>query len=149
MKRSVLVVAMIVLGATTVVADQALIEQSHALMKANGKNLGGVLSPMARGEKPYDQAAIDAALAQLDATAKKLPSLYPASVKAVKQTSEYTPSPKIWDDRAGFDAAIAAFGKAVTEAKGKIKDADSLKATLPTIGKSCSGCHETFRVKNS
>lgn len=67
----------------------------------------------------------------------------------MKQTSEYTPSPKIWDDRPGFDAAIAAFGKAVTEAKGKIKDVDSLKATLPTIGKSCSGCHETFRVKNS
>ncbi|MGL5167240.1 MAG: c-type cytochrome [Afipia sp.] len=149
MRRSVLVAAMIVLGATTVVAEQALIEQSHALMKANGKNLGGVLSPMARGEKPYDQAAIDAALTQLDETAKKLPSLYPASVKDVKQTSEYTPSPKIWDDRPGFDAAIAAFGKAVTEAKGKIKDSDSLKATLPTIGKSCSGCHETFRVKNS
>ncbi|MDZ4366599.1 MAG: cytochrome c [Afipia sp.] len=149
MRRSVLVAAAILLGATAVVAQQAEIEQSHALMKANGKNLGGVLSPMARGDKPYDQAAINAALTQLDETAKKLPSLYPASVKAVKQTSEYTPSPKIWDDRPGFDAAIAAFSKAVTEAKGKIKDVDSLKATLPTIGKSCSGCHETFRVKNS
>lgn len=85
MKRSVLVAAMIVLGATTVVADQALIEQSHALMKANGKNLGGVLSPMAKGDKPYDQAAINAALTQLDETAKKLPSLYPASVKAVSK----------------------------------------------------------------
>jgi cytochrome c556 len=149
MRRSVLVAAAILLGATAVVAQQAEIEQSHTLMKANGKNLGGVLSPMARGDKPYDQAAINAALTQLDETAKKLPSLYPVSVKAVKQTSEYTPSPKIWDDRPGFDAAIAAFGKAVTEAKGKIKDVDGLKATLPTIGKSCSGCHETFRVKNS
>ncbi|MFX8891513.1 cytochrome c, partial [Acinetobacter baumannii] len=80
--------------------------QSHAQMKANGKSLGGTLSPMARGDKPYDQAAVDAALAQLDESAKKLPSLYPASVKDVKQTSEYTPSPKIWDDRPGFDAAI-------------------------------------------
>lgn len=149
MKRSVLVAAVMLLGIGAVAADQALIEQSHAQMKANGKSLGGTLSPMARGDKPYDQAAVDAALAQLDESAKKLPSLYPASVKDVKQTSEYTPSPKIWDDRPGFDAAIAAFGKAVTEAKGKIKDADSLKATLPTIGKSCSGCHETFRVKNS
>ncbi|MES2168406.1 MAG: cytochrome c [Pseudomonadota bacterium] len=149
MKRSVLVAAAMLLGIGAVAAQQDLIEQSHALMKANGKNLGGVLSPMVRGEKPYDQAAVDAALTQLDETAKKLPSLYPASVKDVKQTSEYTPSPKIWEDRPGFDAAIAAFGKSVTEAKGKIKDLDSLKATLPTIGKSCSGCHETFRVKNS
>ena len=149
MKRSVLVASAMLLGIGAVAAQQDLIEQSHALMKANGKNLGGVLSPMVRGEKPYDQAAVDAALTQLDETAKKLPSLYPASVKDVKQTSEYTPSPKIWEDRPGFDAAIAAFGKSVTEAKGKIKDLDSLKATLPTIGKSCSGCHETFRVKNS
>ncbi|CAN5249456.1 cytochrome c [soil metagenome] len=149
MKRSVLVAAVMLLGIGAVAAQQDLIEQSHAQMKANGKSLGGTLSPMARGDKPYDQAAIDAALAQLDETAKKLPTLYPVSIKDVKQTSEYTPSPKIWDDKAGFDAAIAAFGKAVTEAKGKIKDADSLKATLPTIGKSCSGCHETFRVKNS
>lgn len=149
MKRAVLVVAAILFGATAVVAQQDLIEQSHASMKANGKSLGGTLSPMARGDKPYDQAAVDAALAQLEESAKKIPSFYPASVKDVKQTSEYTPSPKIWEDKAGFDAAVANFAKAVTEAKGKIKDADSLKATLPTIGKSCSGCHETYRVKNS
>ena len=99
MKRSVLVAAAMLLGIGAVAAQQDLIEQSHALMKANGKNLGGVLSPMVRGEKPYDQAAVDAALTQLDETAKKLPSLYPASVKDVKQTSEYTPSPKIWEDR--------------------------------------------------
>lgn len=149
MRRSVLVAAALLLGATAVVAQQDLIAQSQTLMKANGKNLGGVLSPMARGEKPYDQAAINAALAQLDDTAKKLPSLFPASLKNVKRDSEYAPSAKVWDDRAGFDVAIANFGKAVTEAKGKIKNVDSLKATLPTIGKSCSGCHETFRVKKS
>lgn len=149
MKRAVLVVAAVLFGATAVVAQQDLIEQSHASMKANGKALGGTLSPMARGDKPYDQAAVDAALAQLEESAKKIPSLYPASVKDVKQTSEYTPSPKIWEDKAGFDAATANFAKAVSEAKGKIKDLDSLKATMPSIGKSCSGCHETYRVKNS
>lgn len=149
MRRAVLVIAAVLFGATAVVAQQDLIDQSHASMKANGKALGGTLSPMARGDKPYDQAAVDAALAQLEDSAKKIPSFYPASVKDVKQTSDYTPSPKIWDDKAGFDAAVSSFVKAVSEAKGKIKDLDSLKATLPTIGKSCSGCHETFRVKNS
>ncbi|MBN9585526.1 MAG: cytochrome C [Afipia sp. 62-7] len=149
MKRSLIVAAVLLLGVGAVAAQQDIIEQSHAGMKANGKALGGTLSPMARGDKPYDQSAIDAALAVLEDCAKKLPTLYPASIKDVKQTAEYTPSPKIWSDKAGFDAAIATFSKAVTEAKGKIKDADSLKTTLPTIGKSCSGCHETFRVKNS
>ena len=36
----------------------------------------------------------------------------------------------------------------MTEAKGKIKDLDTLKATFPAVGKECGGCHETFRVKN-
>jgi len=40
------------------------------------------------------------------------------------------------------------FGKVVTEAKAKIKDLDTLKATFPAIGKECGGCHETYRVKN-
>ena len=33
--------------------------------------------PMFKGEKPYDQAAVDAALAQFEDTAKKLPTLFP------------------------------------------------------------------------
>ena len=44
-------------------------------------------------------------------------------------------------------AAGASFGKAVADAKGKIKDLDTLKATLPVIGKQCGGCHETYRLK--
>ena len=41
-------------------------------------------------------------------------------------------------------AKIASFAKAVTEAKAKIKDPDTLKATFPAIGKECGGCHETY-----
>ena len=149
MIRSVLVAGALLLGVSAVAAQQELVKQGQALMKANGKNLGGVLSPMARGDKPYDQAAVDAALAQLDETAKKLPTLFPDSVKGLKADGDYSASAKIWEDKAGFAASIATFAKAVTDAKGSIKDLDTLKATLPGIGKSCSGCHETFRVKNS
>lgn len=149
MKRSFLVAAALLLGVGAVAAQQELVNQGQTLMKANGKNLAGVLSATAKGDKPYDQAAIDAALAQLDETAKKLPTLYPDSVKGLKLDGDYSASPKIWEDKAGFAASIATFAKAVTDAKGAIKDLDTLKATLPSIGKSCSGCHETFRVKNS
>jgi cytochrome c556 len=62
---------------------------------------------------------------------------------------DYSPSAKIWEDQAGFNEHIASFAKAVSAAKGKIKDVDSLKAELGIIGKQCGGCHETFRIKKA
>jgi cytochrome c556 len=149
MMRTVAVVATLLLGVSAVMAQQDAVKLAQDAMKANGKNLGGVLSPMFKGEKPYDQAAVDAALAQLDDTAKKLPTLFPVSVKDAKWEGDFSPSSKIWDDKAGFDARVASFAKVVTEAKAKIKDLDSLKANFPGIGKECGGCHETFRLKKS
>ena len=92
MMRTVVVVGTLLLGVSAVVAQQDAVTQAQNIMKANGKNLGGVLSPMFKGEKPYDQAAVDAALTQLDDTAKKLPTLFPASLKDAKWEGDYSPS---------------------------------------------------------
>jgi cytochrome c556 len=148
MLRTVLVVGTLLLGVGAVVAQQDLVKATQTVMKSNGKN-AGALAAMVKGEKPYDQAAVDAALAQLDDTAKKLPTLFPVGMKGLKAEGDYSASPKIWEDKAGFDAHIASFAKVITEAKAKIKDLDSLKATWPAVGKECGGCHETYRVKNS
>ena len=147
MLRTVVVVGTLLLGVGAVGAQQDLVKHAQTVMKGNGKN-AGILAAMVKGEKPYDQAAVDAALAQLDDTAKKLPTLFPASTKGLKPEGDYSTSSKVWEDKAGFDAHIASFGKVVTEAKVKIKDLDTLKATFPAIGKECGGCHETYRVKN-
>jgi cytochrome c556 len=149
MIRTVVVAGALLLGIGAVAAQQAQLKEVQELMKANGKNMGGGLSAMAKGEKPYDQAAVDAALNQFEDTAKKLPNLFPASAKGEKLPGDYSPSPKIWEDKAGFDAKVASFAKVVGEAKGKIKDLDTLKAAVPGIGKECGGCHETYRLKNS
>jgi cytochrome c556 len=148
MMRTVVVVGTLLLGVSAVVAQQDLVKATQTVMKSNGKN-AGALAAMVKGEKPYDQATVDAALAQLDDTAKKLPTLFPVGMKGLKADGDYSSSPKIWEDKAGFDAHIASFAKAVTEAKAKIKDLDTLKATWPAVGKECGGCHETYRVKNT
>jgi cytochrome c556 len=147
MKRAVVAVGILMLGATAVIAQDQL-KDTQTVMKNNGKN-AGALSAIVKGEKPYDQATVDAALAQFDDTAKKLPKLFPASLKGKAFDGDYQTSEKIWDDKAGFDEHIAGFAKAVGDAKGKIKDADSLKAQLGLIGKQCGGCHETYRVKKA
>ena len=147
MKRVLVVAGALLLSVGVGVAQQDPVKDIQATMKNNGRNLGAVLSPMFKGEKPYDQAAVDAALAQLDDTAKKLPTMFPASVKDAKWEGDFSPSPKIWEDKAGFDAKVASFAKVVTEAKAKIKDLDSLKANFPGIGRECGACHETYRLK--
>lgn len=149
MLRIFVIVGSLLLGVGFVSAQQDLVTQRQALMKGNGKNLGAVLSAMAKGDKPYDQAAVTAALNQLDETAKKLPALYVDSTKGLKTDSDYSASPKVFEDKAGFAAKIDSFDKAVTAAKASVKDLDTLKAAVPTIGRECSGCHETFRLKNS
>ena len=144
MIRTALVVGALLLGAGVVMAQQDLVKQNQDTMKANAKNLGGMIA-MVKGEKPYDQATVTAALAQLDETAKKLPTMFPDSIKGMNPGGDYEVSPKIWEDKAGFKARIDGFAKIVAEAK--ITDLDTLKATAPAIGKECGNCHETFRIK--
>jgi cytochrome c556 len=148
MMRTVVVVGTLLLGVSAVVAQQDMVKQAQTQMKGNGRN-AGALGAMVKGEKPYDQATVDAALAQFEDTVKKFPTLFPQSIKGMKAEGDYSASPKIWEDKAGFDAHIATFAKAVTDAKASVKDLDTLKAAFPAVGKSCGGCHETFRVKNS
>jgi cytochrome c556 len=146
MKRIVVVAAVLAFSAGAVVAQQDQVKRTQAMMKDNGKN-AGALSAMVKGEKPYDQSTVNAALAQFEDTAKNLPTLFPASMKGLKLEGDYDPSPKIWEDKAGFESQIQSFAKVVADAKGKIKNLDTLKAELPVIGKQCGGCHETYRIK--
>jgi cytochrome c556 len=148
MRRTVVIAATLLLGVGAVMAQQDQVKTTQTMMKGNGKNAGALVA-MIKGEKPYDQATVDAAIAQFDDTAKKLPTLFPASFKDAKFDGDYSPSSKIWEDKAGFNEHIASFAKTVGDAKGKIKDLDALKAELPVIGKQCGGCHETYRINKS
>ena len=148
MKRVVVVAGILLLSVGAVVAQQEVANQTQTTMKATGRAMG-VLAPMVKGEKPYDQAVVNTSLTQLEETAKKLPTMFPDSIKGVKIEGDYHSSPKVWEDKAGFAAKIESFAKVATEAKAKIKDLDALKANVPAIGKECSGCHETFRLKSS
>jgi cytochrome c556 len=148
MIRTVVVVGTLLLGVGAVLAQQDLVNDAQSVMKANGKN-AGALAAIIKGEKPYDQAAVDAALKQFEDTAKKLPTMFPASTKGLKPEGDYSASSKVWEDKAGFDEHIASFAKVVTGAKAQIKDLDTLKATFSGLVEQCKGCHETYRLKKS
>jgi cytochrome c556 len=106
-----------------------------------------VISRQVRGQAPYDQAAIDAALAQLEADVGKIATVFAVNPKEDVFGADYGSSPKIWQNKADFDAKIPPVIKAINDVKGKIKDVDSLKAAYTAINDSCNGCHEPYRLK--
>src|SRR5206468_3101517 len=148
MHRTVIVITTLLLGVGVVAAQQSQVDKTQLAMKSNLKSALTLLD-IVKGKNPYDQAAVNAALVELEDVAKRFPSLFPDSIKGQKPKGEYYASDKVWSDRKGFESHAASFAKAVGEAKGKIKDLDTLKATFPSLNDECKGCHETYRIKNS
>ena len=147
--RTIVLTAALLFGAGVALAQspQEQVEKTQVAMKSNLTS-AIALSKIAKGENPYDQATVDKALAELDDVAKRFPSLFPESIKGLRPAKgEYSASPKVWTERADFEAHSAAFVKAVGEAKAKFKDEAGLKAAFPELNKVCMGCHEKFRVK--
>jgi cytochrome c556 len=147
MMRSVLVAAAILLGVTAVSAQQDIAEQQDKLMKTLARPMYGVLGRTVRGQSAYDQAAIDAALVQLEESVGKIANVFATNPKEDVFGADYGSSQKIWQNKADFDSKILPVAKAIADAKGKIKDADSLKAAYTAINDRCNDCHETYRVK--
>jgi cytochrome c556 len=143
MKKLLLAISLFALTVSAATADP--VADRQALMKANGKAVGQ-LAAIAKGEQPFDAAAVLAALTTLNDDAQKLDvaALFPAG----SDTGDTTASPKIWQDMAGFQAKVDKF-KADTAAALATPpaDVDGVKAALGVIGQNCGGCHELFRIK--
>ncbi len=145
MKRLLLAASFLAIASIAVHADP--IEEREALMKANGKIMGQ-LAPIAKGEKPFDAAIVQAALASLNENAQKLDvaALFPEG----STNAESTASPKIWEDMAGFHKAVDKFKADVADAAAKPPaDLAGLQAAMGSIGENCGTCHQNFRIKKN
>jgi cytochrome c556 len=147
MMRTLVVAGTLLLGVGAVFAQQDIAVQQDGLMRAQAKSLYGVMARTMRGQSPYDQAAIDAALAQLEESVGKIAVVFTPNPKQDVVNAEYGASKKVWENKADFDSKIPPVLKAIADAKGKIKDLDSLKVAYTDINDHCNACHETYRVK--
>jgi cytochrome c556 len=147
MIRTVLAIAAIVLGLSVAFAQEDPIKARKALMKANGDQ-AKILADMSKGDKPYDQAAVNKALAQFQEAAAKMPNLFPDNTKGGDPSDQFNAGPKIWENMADFKARFVKLGEDAKAASTSVKDVDSLKAALGNIGKNdCGACHENYRLK--
>ncbi len=132
------------LGATAVVAGAAddAIKGRQGCMKAHGASMG-VMVPMIKGEKPYDNAAIQAAFANEEHACADWAKWWGADTQKGETVETYA-KPEIWSDPKGFEAAGGTWYKAYTTVKATGDEA-AFKAAFPALGEACKGCHEKFR----
>lgn len=122
------------------------IADRKAVMKNNGAAVG-VLARMVRGEAEYDAVAAQLAMRVIHSGSAGLPGLFPEGSESGGDTEA---APKIWEDRAGFEAIAA---KSAADAAAAIGPAgqglDELRGVFAAVAKGCGDCHESYRVKKN
>jgi len=147
MMRIIVVAGALLLGVGTVMAQQEVAVKQDNLMRAQAKSLYSVILKMTKGEIPYDQKAVDAAIAQLEASVPTIPEVFATNPKEHVENATYGASQKVWQNKADFDSKTRPVAKAIADVKGKINDVASLKVAYDSIQAKCADCHETYRLK--
>jgi cytochrome c556 len=137
----------LLVGAGAVMADQKLAVEQDNLMRSQGKAMYVVIGKMIKGEIPYDQKAVDNAIADLEASVPKIPKMFETNPKEDVVNASYGSSPKVWQNKADFDSKVPPVQKAIADVKGKIKNLEQLKTAYTSINDRCTDCHETYRLK--
>src|SRR5260370_3769700 len=147
MMRTVAVAGALLLSVGAVMADQDLAVKQDNLMRAQGKSMYGVLLKAVKGEIPYDQAAVNAAIADLEKSVPTITTAFATNPKEDVVNATYGAKQAIWQNKADFDSKIPPVSKVIADVRGTVKDAASLKVAFDAIQEKCTGCHETYRLK--
>ena len=141
MKKLVLAVSIVAFAVSAAYADP--IADRRAIMKERGK-LVGEIAKMAKGETPFDAAAVLTTLQGLQANEAKvdIDALFPAG----SDKGDTKALPKIWEDMAGFKAANDKYKADLDAAVAKpATSVEELGAQLGVLGGDCGGCHKPYR----
>ena len=145
--RAVVAAGAVVLFVSAVMAQQDIAKQQDDLMRSISRPYYGVLLKMSRGQIPYDQAAIETALGQVEQDLTKIAATFEKNPGMDLPGAEYIASPKVWQNKPDFDSHIPKVQKTIAEFKGgKIKDVETLAVAWKTIDNSCNECHDTYRI---
>jgi cytochrome c556 len=120
-----------------------------ALMDANGAATA-LAGAMLKEQVPYSPAAGKAAIMSWHGVAVAVGSFFPEGSEGKGHSKA---APKIWEDRAGFEADLAKFQDATAaavEASGKDGPADlaAFKTVAQPVMGTCKTCHEAFRLSD-
>ena len=81
--------------------------------------------------------------------ARVLPTLFPKGTGPGETSVETHAQPSVWNDRAGFEKAAAAYASAADKlaAFASASDTAGFSTQLAVVSKTCDSCHDTYKVK--
>ena len=129
-------------------ADAAILAR-HGFMSIIALETGPLFA-MAKGDVPYDAEAAAARAAHLDALARyDFGRLFAEGTSEADRPGETRALAAIWDDGEGFDRAWADMQAATAVLAAEAgKGREALVAAATALGRTCGGCHRTFRARD-
>jgi cytochrome c556 len=149
MTRRPFILAAFALAAAPALAAEDPIAARQLIMGANG-GAAGVATGILKDEIAYSPVLGKSVLATLAAGAATFGDYFP---EGSHDPARSKAAPAIWEDAAGFDAALADFATdagAGLEAAGRDGPADkaAFAAAVQPVLENCKTCHEDFRVRD-
>jgi cytochrome c556 len=121
------------------------VHERHELMEEIG-DAAKPIGKMLKGERDFDADVVMTSLRTFDEAAGQFGELFPPG----SETGEGTEAaPAIWEDRAGFDKALATWSDAVDAAIAA--NPQTVEETKPVAGpifNACKGCHDDYRIED-
>lgn len=144
-KTAFLPAAALALVATMAFADDDPRHVRHELME----DVGGAAKPVGnilKGEDAFDAATVMESLETMDEVAAQFGDLFPPGSDTGMDTEA---APAIWEDREGFEDALAKWSDAVDKAIDlQPQSLEELKPAAGPVFQACKNCHDDYRIED-
>ena len=136
------VIASAFLASTIAVGSDDPAHERHELMEGV-RDAAKPVGAMFQGELEYDADRVMESLGVWSSAAAKFGDLFPEGSEGGEA------APAIWEDRAGFDAALVKWADAVAAAQEAAPATlEEAKATVGPAFSACKNCHDTYRIED-
>jgi cytochrome c556 len=141
-RMKTLAVLSLAIGAAALAAAQAAdhLQARHDAMEQVGDAMK-TLGAMARGQAPFDAAAVRSSATTIAEKLAVAESHFPPG----SDTGKTRAKAEIWTNRADFDRIMGEAKKAAT-ALAAVSDEAAYKPALGALGQSCKSCHDMYRA---
>ncbi len=134
----------LVLSGIAIAGDDAPQQIRQNMMK-DVREAAKPVGNMLREKEEFNAETLMNSLMVFATAADRYGDLFPEGSESGFETEA---APAIWEDRAGFDAALEEFAEATKLAiESGPQTLDEARTTASPIFKTCKGCHDNYRVE--